>query len=430
MRRLLSPLILIVILFSVFGLRLKSLFSRSYSVGTKIRITERLSEQPYHSGSTQTFRLAGFKVVAPPFPPYNYGDMLVVEGELREEASNSSFEVLNKNKSNFWLLYPKIVELNARGFEAQPLETVKISIGKWLVTLRSKFVQLYGKYLPEPHASLLSGIVLGFRAKMPESFYTDLRETGTLHVIAASGMNVTIVAGLMMAMLVKVITRRKAIVVTILGVVFYVFLAGASPPVVRAGIMGVIAYVAAYLGREKDGVIALVVTGLVMLLINPLYILDVGWQLSFAATGGIIWLYPVVERYILKGFDKLPLALGSELGVTVAAQLATIPIIVYHFGTFSWISPVVNMLVAPVVPVLMVWGGIILVLGFLWSGLGQLASWGVWVFLEYFVGVVEWFGERFEALRLDRVSLWWVAGYYLILMGLVWRLHLTASEDE
>ena len=141
---------------------------------------------------------------------------------------------------------------------------------------------------------------------MPDEFHRLLRDTGTLHVIAASGMNVTIVAAVLMMFLVKLFARRAAIILAILGIIFYCFLAGASPPVVRAAIMGTVAYVAGFLGRERDGLVILVGSAMLMLLVNPWYIFDIGWQLSFAATGGILWGYPLLQQSLGVLLGKLP----------------------------------------------------------------------------------------------------------------------------
>jgi len=427
-RKILLTLILFVILASVFVVRLNFLFSRKYSAGTRVRITERLTEQPYLTRSSQVFRLSGFRVVTYKFPPYSYGDVLVVEGELKGRDSSRNTGLLSGLQRDFTLVYPDILIVRESGLVGVLQESLLLRIGAGLTGLRGRLVDLYRKVLPEPHASLLSGVVLGVRAQMPASFYTALQETGTLHVIAASGMNVTIVAGVLIAVLVRLFTRRNAIIFAIIGIIFYTFLAGASAPVVRAAIAGVVAYLGALMGRERDGVIVLVFVAVVMLMWNPLYILDIGWQLSFAATAGILLVFPVLQRYIKIYFDRFPLALGDELGITLAAQLATLPLIVYHFGSLSWISPVVNVLVAPVVPVLMAWGGLIAGVGFVSEGLARVVSWGAWVFLEYFVKVVEAFGKWFDLIEVGKVSILWVMGFYLVLSWGIWRLRMRSDN--
>ena len=422
MHRILLLLISFVTLFSLLVVRSYFLFSRKYSVGTKVRVTERLSEEPYHSRSSQIFRLAGFTVLTRSFPAYNYGDMLVVEGELEARAGSSGRGALEKLKQDLWLIYPDISVLSAEESARFPRENVFFKLRRLVTSWRFELVDLFRDLLAEPQASLISGILLGERAQMPERFYTALRETGTLHIIAASGMNVTIIAGILMSFLSRLFTRRVALIFVALGVVFYALLAGASPPVVRAAIMGTVTFAAAFLGRERDGGIALVLTAAVMLLADPRYVFDVGWQLSFTATAGILFGFPILKRYITKWFDVLPLALGDELAVTLSAQLATLPLIVFHFGSLSWISPLVNVLVAPVVPVLMVWGGLVAVVGLVWRGLAQIVAWGAWVFLTYFVWVVEAFGRWFGAVEVGRVSPFWVMGYYLILSWLIWQI--------
>ncbi|MBI2010359.1 MAG: ComEC/Rec2 family competence protein [Candidatus Chisholmbacteria bacterium] len=243
--------------------------------------------------------------MAPDFPAYSLGSVLRVEGVVQRSDSKRSFRLLGFSAPDFWLIYPNIdVVTETEASKQRSFLSWERGLGL-VYSFRKTIVDDYGKVLPEPHASLLSGIVLGERATMPETFYTRLRETGSLHIIAVSGMNVTIIAGILINSLVLVMSRRKAIIFALLGVVFYAFLAGLSPPVVRAALMGTIAYLSMVFGRERDGLIGLSWVAAAMLLIRPFYLVDVGWQLSVAATLGIILLQAPVKRYILIPFDKI-----------------------------------------------------------------------------------------------------------------------------
>ena len=245
------------------------------------------------------------------------------------------------------------------------IEVIQIGLGKW----RKKWVTILEKTLPEPMSSLGAGILLGVRGEMPREFYDQLVATGTLHVIAASGFNVMIVASVLMGMILK-----------------YVGLAGGSASVVRAGIMGSLTLMAYFWGRPTEAKRLLWVAAYGMLLINPLLIADVGWQLSVSATAGLLYLEPKLH--------KVKVGLGAEyIYPTVAASVATAPIIWWHFGRVAWISPIVNLLILPIVPLIMLLAAVVVGAGSLSMRVGQVIGWILYVPLWWMVRVIEWWGN-------------------------------------
>ncbi len=277
-----------------------------------------------------------------------------------------------------------------------------------LVEWRSRWVAVLQGVLPEPMASLAAGILLGVKAAMPVDFYQALVSTGTLHIVAASGYNVSIVLAVIMGIALKVVSRGWAIVLGIFGVVAYVIVAGAGASVVRAAIMGSLTLVAYYFGRPTEARRLLWLTAYLMLMIQPLLILDIGFQLSFCATAGLLYLEPWIARLFAKvpnsGPESSEPKQGSELWghaqaylseylyPTLAASIATLPVILWHFGRVSWISPLVNMLVLPFVPLIMGLTAVIIVLGMVLPGLGQLMAWLLYPVLWWMVRVIRLFG--------------------------------------
>lgn len=248
-----------------------------------------------------------------------------------------------------------------------------------LGNLRDKWVAILQKTLPEPMASLAAGILLGVKGQMPQDFYQALVSTGTLHIVAASGYNVSIVAEVLMKVMRGVVSRGTGIVVGIFGIVIYVLISGAGASVVRAGIMGSLTLIAYYFGRPTEARRLLWVTAGVMLLYSPLYIVDIGFQLSVAATAGLLYLEPMMEKLPKYKF------LVEYLYPTLAATTATLPVILYHFGRVSWISPLVNILVLPVVPLVMgMTAGVIVN--------GKFMAWFTYPILAYMVWVIKLFG--------------------------------------
>jgi len=223
---------------------------------------------------------------------------------------------------------------------------------------------------------------------MPRDFYQALVNTGTLHVIAASGFNVSVVAAVLMGVLMRVVSRGWAIGGGIGGIVVYVLIAGASASVIRAGIMGSLTLIAYYLGRPTEARRLLWVSAGIMLLASPLMLLDVGFQLSVAATAGLLYLGPRIQsrfKMLDDRFQFVQSILANYLYSTLAATVATLPIILWHFGTVSWISPIVNLLVLPIIPLIMGMSAGILVGG-------RVMAWLTYPILAYMVWVIRWFG--------------------------------------
>lgn len=175
--------------------------------------------------------------------------------------------------------------------------------------------------------------------------------------------------------------------------------------------------------------IALLMAAGIMVLMSPLILFDIGFQLSFAATAGILWIYPLLiggkrRRLIF----KIPI-FGEGLAMTLAAQLGVMPILLTNFGQISFLSPLINALVLWVVPIVMVFGSLVAVFGLIINPIALVLSWFVWLFLTYFVKVINLAGNLpWISLELGKLSFWWVIGYYLVLTYFVWRRYKNGNR--
>lgn len=361
--------LLIAVLFSIVGLYLFRLHSTRpiFKDGDRVRISSSVSEDPSIEGYQQKITLEGVKIYIDRFPEYSYGDYISVEGEVA------------KGKGGYFLKSPRVIEVR--------------EVGGFGV-VREKILNAYLENLPEPHNGLLSGIVLGTKNSLEKGFLEKLRGTGTLHIVVASGTNISIFAGGLLYLLISTFkTHRKlAVIVSLIFIWVYIFFIGFQPPIVRAGIMASIAFAAQILGREGEGIRALIFSAVVMVLSVPQWIFDLGFQLSFLATAGIILMGSrIAER--LGGFGRLGRfgeGIRETLAMTLAAQVAVLPLIYYKFGSFPLLSPLVNVLVVPIVPLIMAGGFILGLLG-LFGVFGKIFSWFIWLPLEYFVQVINIF---------------------------------------
>ncbi|QQG43094.1 MAG: ComEC/Rec2 family competence protein [Candidatus Daviesbacteria bacterium] len=275
--------------------------------------------------------------------------------------------------------------------------------------------------LPSPQAQLLSGIVLGEKKDLPFDFKLALRDTSTLHMVVVSGQNLSLLAVLLLK-LSGFLTRKVAIVLTFLVIVGYVILTGGQIPVIRAALMALLAGLAQLFGRQNDGFWALVLVAAILLLINPAWISDLSFQLSFLATFGVIVVAPVLASYL----KRWPPFLRENLSVTVGAQLAVFPVIVQNFHQLSLVSVPANLLTLWTIPYIMSWGLAMLILTAVSDLLARFIAVGLNLILTYFIYVVTFFASLPFAWEYVGEQVWivWV-GYYLVMGGMLLALNKT-----
>lgn len=240
------------------------------------------------------------------------------------------------------------------------------------------FTGIINQLLPEPHAGLLAGILFGTKATLSKDLMDALVATGTLHIVALSGMNITILESLIGSTLLPFIGKRWASAATILLIIGFIWFVGPSASVIRAGIMGTLALLATIFGKQRWGMFFFGTTVAVMLLVRPAWIGDLSFQLSALATLGIILFGGKKKSWV-----------EDALRITLAAQVFTIPLIFFTFRRISLISPFTNVLIGWLIPPLTALGLTTAILGGIFLPLGQIIAWFLWVFLQYIIWVIE-----------------------------------------
>lgn len=294
-----------------------------------------------------------------------------------------------------------------------------------LQPLRDQLSQNIDQMLPFPQSALLSGILLGTQKDLPYRFKNQLQTTSTIHIVVVSGQNLTILAGFIMS-LSSFLGRKKTIGLTIAVIILYSLLTGLGVPVIRAAVMAILTYLAVILGKEGDGWWVLILTAAAMLLFNPNWLFNISFQLSFLATFGVVVMAPIIIRRL----KIVPKVIREDLGVSLAAQLVTLPVIAYNFGQFSVVGVLVNSLVLWSIPIVMIGGLITLVFGLIDSLSGMIIGLLPSVLLTYFINIVELFSQVPGAsLKLGETRLIFWLGYYLILGTLLWLLASSQKKE-
>ncbi len=260
-----------------------------------------------------------------------------------------------------------------------------------------QITSLINSYLHEPHASLLNGILLGRPLFVTNTFYDQLKAVGLIHIVVLSGMNITLLSAIILQFLAPVIGRKIALVITIMVIIGFISFVGIEPPIVRAGIMGILSLVGLLYGRKTLALYTLLLSAIIMILIHRAWLTSISFQLSFAATLGIILFGNVCIDETLQKFQKrsntflfrFSSYFLEELRISLSAQVFTVPIIFYYFREISLISPIANILVSWIIAPVMIMGTITIAVGIVWWEGGFIIAWICHSMIAYIILVVE-----------------------------------------
>lgn len=353
---------------------------------------------------------------------FRYGDRVRLRGSLRTPPENEEFsyrDYLARYGIHAYMSRATLTHLPGRG--GNPLLA---AVYAWKERALLNIYRLF----PDPEAALLAGILLGVESGLPPNLQQDFKDTGTAHIIAISGFNIAIIAALFVAIFSRLLGPRRGALAAVAGIALYTLLVGAQASVVRAAIMGGLSIFARQVGRRQHGLNSLALVAAVMALFNPLVLWDVGFQLSFGATLGLI-LYAspmeaaatrLAERYVSgERAQQIAALLSENVLMTLAAQLTTLPIMAYHFRRISLVSLIANPFILAVQPPVMLVSGAAVLLSLIYFPLGQIAAWAAWPFSAYTIRAVEWFADLPHGVWiLGDFSLLFVVLFYAILFAL------------
>ncbi len=293
--------------------------------------------------------------------------------------------------------------------------SIRTRVMSVLLGMRHSLNNSISRLLPEREAGLASGIILGEKALVSPEMIQALKVSGTTHIIALSGYNITIILSAILLFRNKM-SRRVALSLPIGLILIFTVMTGAAPSLVRAAIMGSMPILARFLYRESDSFISIIFSATVMAVVNPfLPLFDIGFQLSFLAFAGIIYLTPIVEHYLKIFGEDLAAALSETLG----AQIATMPLLSYYFGIISVISPVTNFIILGILPACMAMSFATGLFGMVWEPLGALLAAPTYLMLSFVNNVIDWSGSlSWAATSIKIENPWWLLILYLFIFDI------------
>ncbi len=353
------------------------------------------------------------------YPEYQYGNKLKIVGLLETPPVFEEFnyqDYLKKDGIYSVVNFPEI-ELIDQGF-GNPVMRI-------LFSFKNKFKETARTFISPPELGVLEALIFGDEENISTEWKDKLNFTGTRHIAAVSGMNITIISALLLNLLLAFgFWRNQAFYFSVFLLVLYILMIGFPASAVRAGIMGGLFMTAQHFGRLSTATRAIVFASTIMLFLNPLLLkFDVGFQLSFLAMMGMIFLQPAFLAFLKKNPNPKFFPLKTTLSATLSAQVFTLPILICNFGYIPLISPIVNILIVPFLAPITILIFIFGVFGMMFSPIGSVLSWPVWLSLAYVTEVIDIFSKiPFSSLKLENVNLDILAVFYLILALITWRI--------
>ena len=370
-------------------------------------------------------------VFVPRYPEYRYGDVVDINGIPQTPSVLEDFDYRGylEHQGISTVIYYPSVEVVAAG-QGNAVMT-------WIYSLRSRLSDVLAEVLPEPQASLAQGMLLGVRGNIPQDVRDDFNRSGAAHLLAISGLHLGIVAGLLLACGISIFGRKRGIYVwlALVGIWVYAVLTGLHAPVVRGAIMASLFLIAEGLGRQRSGLIALVVAAAIMVGIEPYILGDASFQLSFLAMVGLIAVYPLLRdigRSLVTRILGEDRANSSSISFTIdtfsaalASTLAVWPVVAYYFGMVSLAGPLVTFLALPALAGIIVFAGLAAVTGMAVPVIGQVFGWAAWLWISWVLFVTDWFGSHLPSVvtmdSLHPVLLWVYYGLAAVIVGMVYR---------
>ncbi|MCA9371741.1 ComEC/Rec2 family competence protein [Candidatus Woesebacteria bacterium] len=259
-------------------------------------------------------------------------------------------------------------------------------------------IQLINSYFHEPYASLLNGMVVGKKLHTTKLFYDQIKTAGLLHLVVLSGMNISLLTAILMNTLAGLFHRKIATIITICVIVGFIYAVGAEPPIIRAGIMGILALTATFFGRNTLALYSLFLSAIIMLLVHFEWLYTISFQLSFGATLGIILFGNISserkekqkkeKNMVKKYITDVVKYFREELRISLAAQIFTLPLIFIYFREISLVAPLANILVGWTVAPITIIGIIVIFIGLISWKIGFVLSWLLYPMLWWMVLVI------------------------------------------
>jgi competence protein ComEC len=350
-----------------------------------------------------------------------YGDVVKVQGVLSEP--DSFVTELGRTFD-----YPRYLQVREVEYMIRFAEVAVVAEGEgshivsYLLSLKSRFLNALNAALPEPEAGLGAGVLLGVKQALGDELERAFRQTGIIHIVVLSGYNIMLVVTFITFVFGSFLSLRARVIGSLFAIAAFAVMVGFSATVLRACVMAAILLIAQVAHRRYLALRALMLAGFIMLMLNPYLLLyDIGFQLSFVATLGLILLSPYVERICFWAPKRF--AIREFLAATISTQVAVLPLLMFHIGEVSLVSVIVNLLVLPVVPIAMLLSFIVGLVALILPTFAWIISPLAYASLHYVVVIASKFAAiPLAAVPVPEFSFVGVAILYALYVVALWYL--------
>lgn len=361
-----------------------------------------------------------------------------------KNSKNSSFKLKYGDKIEFYLEYEKpSTARNYMGFDySNYLKTKKIFgtvnlkeedveiishdnsniILRKIYELRNLMKTKIEKLLPKETSGLCLGMLIGETSGIEENMQEDFRDSNLSHILAVSGANVSYIIVSITYIFNKMCLRKRlSKIISIILLILFMLLTGCTSSVNRACIMAILMLIAELLYRKSDVYNNLAISALILLIINPYSLLDIGFQLSYMGTIGIVFLHDKIGNFI-KINNKIVKYFFEMIAVTTCANLAIIPIMIFHFNTISLTFYFSNIIVGPILGIVVIIGFIMFFISLIFTPISSLIAIVLNLMLKFIIKIAEITANMpFSKITIITPSFFFIIVWYLIIISISYK---------
>lgn len=417
-------IVLILILLSLFlgGYRyfvvFRELKNTAITKESQIEIKAPIIAEPILKENYQRIIIPKIVIYTDRYPRYHYGDIINIKGKVKPF---SGFRLYNSIIVSGKISYPSI----------QLFSPAKFSLRKIALLIKNKITSSLQKIIPEPKSSLLISLMFGAKNNLTSVLEKQIRKCGLSHVIVASGLHLSIIAKVLSGFLdILYLSNSVNFIISSLFILSFAFMAGLTPSITRAAIMAFLLILSRFSFRLYNSFNALLLAAMIMIWLNPLVLFwDLGFQLSFLATAGIIFLYPIWKEssfWQQDWFNQRGQIIRETVLSTFSALTFTIPWVIFKMQVLSLVSPITNLLILPLVPLVMTGGAMVAFFSFVFYPLGLFLGALLNLILAYFLKVISLFSSLpLSQIYIPSILHWLIIPYYIFLFLYIRRKNRT-----
>ncbi len=346
---------------------------------------------------------------------FEYGDVLEIKGSIRQpspprnEGGFNYGEFLEK-KGIYHVIYAKDYNTEKKG------EDIKNYFVYYSLKVKKRLLDIIYSSLPRGEAKILDGIMLGNQKAIPDDIYDKFKITGTVHILAVSGMNVGLIA-LFIFFVLKLfrVKRKAAAAVTMVFVAVFAVITGADASIVRASIMAFVMLTAVIIERDADVMNSLAAAAFIILIFSPSDLFDVSFQLSFLATFGLIYM----TTWAMEFFRNIPKPLAVVVVTTITAQVFLVPVLVNVFNQFSLISVIANIFIVPLSSLITILGFVMWAAGTISAETSRVFGASIWALVKAMLFIIDWLSKiPYAAVSIRGLPAVFILFYFLFFLTL------------